>query len=202
MRNFVLQNTMGTATYHATEVMKTLRVAEPGGAFEIEDWSKLELLADVIGEAVEPRDCARTGGGRRRPMTGRRCGVPRAASGRRSARSPTRRDKRPEADAGAAAAGTLADARPSAPGAVREGAPRRSPWRPAAASRLTKTRVRVILNESDCLCAQNVYNAANREAIPMRGLPRTRRRTRDSAQGGRRRRTPTSGTHVTGARLT
>jgi len=58
MRNFLLQNTMGTATYtyHATEVMKTLRVAEPGGTFEIKDWSKLELLAGVIGEAVEPRD--------------------------------------------------------------------------------------------------------------------------------------------------
>jgi len=58
MRNFLLQNTMGTATYtyHATEVMKTLRVAEPGGTYEIKDWSKLELLAGVIGEAVEPRD--------------------------------------------------------------------------------------------------------------------------------------------------
>ena len=58
MRNFLLQNTMGTATYtyHATEVMKTLRVAERGGTFEIKDWSKLELLAGVIGEAVEPRD--------------------------------------------------------------------------------------------------------------------------------------------------
>jgi carbon-monoxide dehydrogenase catalytic subunit len=58
MRNFLLQNTMGTATYtyHATEVMKTLRVAEPGGTFEIKDWSKLELLAGVIDEAVEPRD--------------------------------------------------------------------------------------------------------------------------------------------------
>ena len=43
MRNFLLQNTMGTATYtyHATEVMKTLRTAEPGGTFEIKDWSKL-----------------------------------------------------------------------------------------------------------------------------------------------------------------
>ena len=58
MRNFLLQNTMGTATYtyHATEVMKTLRVAEPGGTFEIKDWSKLELLAGVIDEAVEPRE--------------------------------------------------------------------------------------------------------------------------------------------------
>ena len=73
MRDFLLQNTMGTATYtyHATEVMKTLRVAEPGGTFEIKDWSKLELLAGVIGEAVEPRDCARPEGSRRRPMTGR-----------------------------------------------------------------------------------------------------------------------------------
>jgi len=58
MRNFLLQNTMGTATYtyHATEVMKTLAQAKPGGTFEIKDWSKLELLAGVIGEAVEPRD--------------------------------------------------------------------------------------------------------------------------------------------------
>jgi carbon-monoxide dehydrogenase catalytic subunit len=58
MRNFLLQNTMGTATYtyHAVEVMKTLRVAGPGGTFEIKDWSKLELLAGVIGEAVEPHD--------------------------------------------------------------------------------------------------------------------------------------------------
>lgn len=58
MRNFLLQNTMGTATYtyHATEVMKTLRVAEPGGTYEIKDWSKLELLAGVVDEAVAPRD--------------------------------------------------------------------------------------------------------------------------------------------------
>jgi carbon-monoxide dehydrogenase catalytic subunit len=58
MRNFLLQNTMGTATYtyHATEVMKTLAQAKPGGTFEIKDWSKLELLAGVIDEAVEPRD--------------------------------------------------------------------------------------------------------------------------------------------------
>ena len=58
MRNFLLQNTMGTATYtyHATEVMKTLAQAKPGGTYEIKDWSKLELLAGVVGEAVEPRD--------------------------------------------------------------------------------------------------------------------------------------------------
>lgn len=58
MRNFLLQNTMGTATYtyHATEVMKTLAQAKPGGTFEIKDWSKLELLAGVVDEAVEPRD--------------------------------------------------------------------------------------------------------------------------------------------------
>ena len=34
MRNFLLQNTMGTATYHAVAVMKTLRVAEPGAVFQ------------------------------------------------------------------------------------------------------------------------------------------------------------------------
>ena len=58
MRNFLLQNTMGTATYtyHATEVMKTLAQAKPGGTYEIKDWSKLELLAGVVGEAVEPKD--------------------------------------------------------------------------------------------------------------------------------------------------
>jgi len=58
MRNFLLQNTMGTATYtyHATEVTKTLAQAKPGGTYEVKDWSKLELLADVVGEAVEPRD--------------------------------------------------------------------------------------------------------------------------------------------------
>jgi carbon-monoxide dehydrogenase catalytic subunit len=58
MRNFLLQNTMGTATYtyHAVEVMKTLREAKDGGTFQIKDWSKLELLAGVLGEAVEPRD--------------------------------------------------------------------------------------------------------------------------------------------------
>ena len=58
MRNFLLQNTMGTATYtyHATEVMKTLAQATPGGTYEIKDWSKLELLAGVIGEDVEPRN--------------------------------------------------------------------------------------------------------------------------------------------------
>jgi carbon-monoxide dehydrogenase catalytic subunit len=58
MRNFLLQNTMGTATYtyHAAEVMKTLAQAKPGGTFEIKDWNKLELLAGVVGEAVEPRD--------------------------------------------------------------------------------------------------------------------------------------------------
>ncbi len=58
MRNFLLQNTMGTAayTYHAGEVMKTLAEAAPGGAYEIKDWSKLELLAGAVGEEVEPRD--------------------------------------------------------------------------------------------------------------------------------------------------
>ena len=58
MRSFLLQNTMGTAayTYHAGEVMKTLAQATPGGTYEIKDWSKLELLAGVVGEAVEPRD--------------------------------------------------------------------------------------------------------------------------------------------------
>ncbi|HQG04042.1 MAG TPA: anaerobic carbon-monoxide dehydrogenase catalytic subunit [Thermoleophilia bacterium] len=58
MRNFLLQNTMGTATYtyHATEVMKTLREARPGGTHEIKDWNKLETLAAVVGEPVEPRD--------------------------------------------------------------------------------------------------------------------------------------------------
>ena len=58
MRNFLLQNTMGTAayTYHAGEVMKTLAKATPGGTYEIKDWSKLELLAKVVGEEVEPRD--------------------------------------------------------------------------------------------------------------------------------------------------
>jgi anaerobic carbon-monoxide dehydrogenase catalytic subunit len=58
MRNFLLQNTMGTAayTYHAGEVMKTLAKATPGGTYEIKDWSKLEMLAGAIGEAVEPRD--------------------------------------------------------------------------------------------------------------------------------------------------
>ena len=58
MRNFLLQNTMGTAayTYHAGEVMKTLAKATPGGTYEIKDWSKLELLAGVVGEEVEPRD--------------------------------------------------------------------------------------------------------------------------------------------------
>ena len=35
MRNFLLQNTMGTATYtyHAVEVMKTLAQATPGGSW-------------------------------------------------------------------------------------------------------------------------------------------------------------------------
>ena len=36
--------------------MKTLAQAKPGGTFEIKDWSKLELLAGMVGEAVEPRD--------------------------------------------------------------------------------------------------------------------------------------------------
>ena len=51
MRGFLLQNTMGAAayTYHAGEVMKTLAKATPGGTYEIKDWSKLELLADVAG---------------------------------------------------------------------------------------------------------------------------------------------------------
>ena len=58
MRNFLLQNTMGTATYtyHATEVMKTLAQASPGGIYEIRDWSKLETLAGVTGVDLEPRD--------------------------------------------------------------------------------------------------------------------------------------------------
>ena len=58
MRNFLLQNTMGTATYtyHATEVMKTLAQASPGGTYEIKDWGKLETLAGVTGVDLEPRD--------------------------------------------------------------------------------------------------------------------------------------------------
>jgi anaerobic carbon-monoxide dehydrogenase catalytic subunit len=58
MRSFLFQNTMGTAayTYHAGEVMKTLAKATPGGTYEIKDWSKLELLAKVVGEEVEPKD--------------------------------------------------------------------------------------------------------------------------------------------------
>jgi carbon-monoxide dehydrogenase catalytic subunit len=58
MRNFLLQNTMGTATYmyHAREVFKTLAAATPGGTFEIKDWAKLEVLANAIGLAVEPKD--------------------------------------------------------------------------------------------------------------------------------------------------
>jgi anaerobic carbon-monoxide dehydrogenase catalytic subunit len=58
MRNFLLQNTMGTATYtyHAVEVMKTLKAAQDGGTFQIKDWSKLELLAGVLDETLEPRD--------------------------------------------------------------------------------------------------------------------------------------------------
>jgi carbon-monoxide dehydrogenase catalytic subunit len=60
MRNFLLQNTMGTATYtyHANEVMKTLATATPGGTYEIKDWDKLALLAKVLGVDVEPRDTA------------------------------------------------------------------------------------------------------------------------------------------------
>jgi carbon-monoxide dehydrogenase catalytic subunit len=58
MRNFLLQNTMGAATYtfHANEVMRTLAQATPGGTYEIKDPGKLELLAGVVGEAVEPTD--------------------------------------------------------------------------------------------------------------------------------------------------
>ena len=58
MRNFLLQNTMGTATYtyHATQVMKTLAQAKPGGTYEIKDWSKLEALASVVDQPIEPRD--------------------------------------------------------------------------------------------------------------------------------------------------
>jgi carbon-monoxide dehydrogenase catalytic subunit len=58
MRNFLLQNTMGTATYmyHATEVFKTLAEARPGGAFEVKDWGKLETLAAAVALDVEPRD--------------------------------------------------------------------------------------------------------------------------------------------------
>jgi carbon-monoxide dehydrogenase catalytic subunit len=57
MRNFLLQNTMGAATYtyHATEVMKTLAQAKPGGTYEIKDWNKLELRGDVVGEQLEPK---------------------------------------------------------------------------------------------------------------------------------------------------
>jgi anaerobic carbon-monoxide dehydrogenase catalytic subunit len=58
MRNFLLQNTMGTATYtfHATEVFKTLAQATPGGTYEVKDWSKLEVLAKATGLAAEPKD--------------------------------------------------------------------------------------------------------------------------------------------------
>jgi len=58
MRNFLLQNTMGTATYtfHATEVFKTLAQATPGGTYEVKDWGKLEVLAKATGLDAEPRD--------------------------------------------------------------------------------------------------------------------------------------------------
>ena len=58
MRNFLLQNTMGTATYmyHANEVFKTLAEAKPGGTFEVKDWGKLETLAGAVGLDVEPKD--------------------------------------------------------------------------------------------------------------------------------------------------
>ena len=58
MRNFLLQNTMGTATYmyHANEVFKTLAEATPSGTFEVKDWGKLETLAGAIGLEVEPKD--------------------------------------------------------------------------------------------------------------------------------------------------
>jgi carbon-monoxide dehydrogenase catalytic subunit len=58
MRNFLLQNTMGTATYtfHATEVFKTLAQATPGGTYEVKDWGKLEVLAKATGLAAEPTD--------------------------------------------------------------------------------------------------------------------------------------------------
>ncbi len=36
--------------------MKTLAQATPGGTYQVKDWSKLEVLAGVVGEAVEPRD--------------------------------------------------------------------------------------------------------------------------------------------------
>ncbi len=58
MRNFLLQNTMGTATYtfHATEVFKTLAQAKPGGTYEVKDWSKLEVLAKATGLDAAPKD--------------------------------------------------------------------------------------------------------------------------------------------------
>jgi len=58
MRNFLLQNTMGTATYtyHAVQVMKTLAEAREGGTYEIRDWAKLETLADIVGQPHEPRE--------------------------------------------------------------------------------------------------------------------------------------------------
>ncbi len=58
MRNFLLQNTMGTSTYtyHATEVFRTLATAKPGGTYEIKDPAKLELLARAAGVPLEPAD--------------------------------------------------------------------------------------------------------------------------------------------------
>ena len=58
MRNLLLQNTMGTATYayHATEVFRTLAAAQPGGTYEIQDRRKLELLARAAGVELEPGD--------------------------------------------------------------------------------------------------------------------------------------------------
>jgi anaerobic carbon-monoxide dehydrogenase catalytic subunit len=56
MRNFLLQNTMGTSTYtyHATEVFRTLATAVPGGTYQIKDQAKLELLARAAGVLLEP----------------------------------------------------------------------------------------------------------------------------------------------------
>jgi carbon-monoxide dehydrogenase catalytic subunit len=58
MRNFLLQNTMGTSTYtyHATEVFRTLATATPGATYQIKDQAKLELLARAAGVPLEPAD--------------------------------------------------------------------------------------------------------------------------------------------------
>ena len=61
MRNFLLQNTMGTATYtyHASEVFKTLAQAKPGSTYEIKDWSKLELLAQLAAAKTAEKPASR-----------------------------------------------------------------------------------------------------------------------------------------------